>query len=178
VKDIILEGFTEEQASFKLEIEMRYGAQWRYTHVESPVLRVRSESDVKTICDFFTEEFKGLYGAEAAFPEAGIEIETFRLFITCELPHFLVTETETGDKAPAPEALKEERNCYWQGRSTFEKTVVYDWDLLRPGNQIEGPAIIEAKTTTVVVEPNWLFRLDSYGNGLLIDQNTPPNKGE
>ena len=178
VKDIILEGFTEEQAGFKLEIEMRYGAQWRYTHIESPVLTIRSESDVKTICDFFTEEFKGLYGAEAAFPEAGIEIETFRLFVTCELPHFLVAETEMGDEAPAAEALKEKRNCCWHGGRTFEKTAVYDWDLLQPGNHIKGPAIIEAKTTTVVVEPNWLFRLDSYGNGLLIEQNTPPNKGE
>jgi N-methylhydantoinase A len=178
VKDIILEGFTEEQASFKLEIEMRYGAQWRYTHIESPVLTIRSESDVKTICDFFTEEFKALYGAEAAFPEAGIEIETFRLFVTCELPHFVIAETKTGDEAPSPEALKEERNCCWPGGGAFEKTAVYDWDLLQPGNHIKGPAIIEAKTTTVVVEPNWLFRLDSYGNGLLIDQNTPPNKGE
>ena len=177
VKDIILEGFTETQASFKLEIEMRYGAQWRYTHIESPVLTIRSESDVKTICDFFTEEFKALYGAEAAFPEAGIEIETFRLFVTCELPHFLVAETETGDEAPAPEALKEKRNCCWPGGGTFEKTDVYDWDQLQPGNHIKGPAIIEAKTTTVVVEPNWLFRLDSYGNGVLSDRNRSPKKG-
>jgi N-methylhydantoinase A/oxoprolinase/acetone carboxylase beta subunit len=32
---------------------------------------------------------------------------------------------------------------------------------------LKGPAIIEAKTTTVVVEPGWFFQMDAYGNGVL-----------
>jgi N-methylhydantoinase A len=167
VKDIILEGFSEEQAIFRLELEMRYGAQWRYTHIESPVLSVHSQKDVEAICNFFTEEFKRLYGAEAAFPEAGIEVETFRLFVTCKLPHFSVGKSEKEDEIPSAKALKEEKDCYWEARGSFQKTPVYDWDLLKPGNQLKGPAIIEAKTTTVVVEPEWFFQMDAYGNGIL-----------
>jgi N-methylhydantoinase A len=170
LKDIILEGFSEQQAIFKLELEMRYGAQWRYTHIESPVLSVYSKKDVEAICNFFTEEFKRLYGAEAAFPEAGIEIETFRLFVTCKLPHFFVGKSDREGEIPFAEALKEEKDCYWEAKGSFEKTPVYDWDLLRPGNQLKGPAIIEAKTTTVVVEPGWLFQMDEYGNGVLKKQ--------
>jgi N-methylhydantoinase A/oxoprolinase/acetone carboxylase beta subunit len=30
--------------------------------------------------------------------------------------------------------------------------------------------IIEAKATTVVVEPGWSFRMDEYGNGVLKKQ--------
>jgi N-methylhydantoinase A/acetophenone carboxylase len=167
VKDIVLEGFSEEQAVFKLELEMRYGAQWRYTHIESPVLGVAGQKDVETICDFFTDEFKRLYGAEAAFPEAGIEIETFRLFVTLKLAHFAVAESGAGTETPSPEALKEEEECYWEAKGGFAKAPVYDWDALRPGNRANGPAIVEAKTTTVVVEPGWSFRMDTYGNGVL-----------
>ena len=73
----------------------------------------------------------------------------------------------SGGKAPGSEALKEERDCYWPGGGSFEKTPVYEWDLLKPGNELKGPAIIEAKTTTIVVEPNWTLNMDSYGNGVL-----------
>lgn len=171
VKDIVLEGFQEEQADFKLEVEMRYGAQWRYTHIESPVLQITCEADVKRICDFFTEEFKRMYSAEAAFPEAGIEIETFRLYVTCALPHFDVTKAQTNEETPRNEAVKEKRDCFWPDKSDFEETSVYEWDFLRPGNRIDGPAIIEAKATTIVVEPQWSFHMDTHGNGVLAHQN-------
>lgn len=170
VKDIVLEGFTEEEAMFRLEIEMRYGAQWRYTHIESPVIAVHSQKDVEEICNFFTKEFMRLYGAEAAFPEAGIEIETFRLFVTCKLPHLTLAKSNTDDEIPSSEALKEEKDCYWGAEGKPVKTPVYEWDLLRPGNHLKGPAIIESKITTVVVEPQWTFQMDAYGNGVLKKQ--------
>lgn len=167
VKDIVLEGFTEEQGQFRLEVEMRYGAQWRYTHIESPVLRIEDENDVKRICNFFTEEFQRMYSPEAAYPEAGIEIETFRLYVTCSLPHFQIEKLELSGETPRSEALKGDRECYFQGMGGPAKTPVYEWDLLRPGNRFNGPAIIEAKTTTIVVEPDWAFHVDGYGNGVL-----------
>ena len=173
VKDIILEGFTEAQGQFRLEVEMRYGAQWRYTHIESPVLRIENEKDVKRICDFFTEEFQRRYSPEAAFPEAGIEIETFRLYVTCSLPHYQLGKLERSGATPGIEALKGDRECYFQGMSGHVTTPVYEWELLRPGNRFDGPAIIEAKTTTIVVEPEWSFHLDGYGNGVLAHNDAP-----
>jgi N-methylhydantoinase A/oxoprolinase/acetone carboxylase beta subunit len=125
---------------------------------------------VEAICRFFTDEFGRLYGAEAAFPEAGIEVETFRLFVACKLPHFSVPRSDVKDEQPSADALKERKECYWEARGAFEATPVYDWDLLRPGNRLEGPVIIEAKATTVVVEPGWSFRMDEYGNGVLKKQ--------
>jgi N-methylhydantoinase A len=170
LKDIVLEGFLETQASFKLELEMRYGMQWRYTHVESPVLFVETADDIKRICDHFTNEFRRMYGAEAAYPEAGIEVEGFRLFVELKLPRFPLSKSEVFGKMPPREALRDERNCYWEAFNGFASTQVYDLDMLKPGNQIVGPAIIEAKTTTVVVEPRWTFQMDPYGNGILTRQ--------
>jgi N-methylhydantoinase A len=167
MRDIVLEGFSGEQASFKLELEMRYGMQWRYTHIESPVLFVKAVEDVRRICDHFTEEFKRMYGEEAAFPEAGIELEALRLFSQLTLPHFPVKKYETVSEAPPKDALKGERDCYWEVFGRFEKTRIYGWEMMKPGNLIEGPAIVEAEATTVVIEPGWTFKMDPYANGVL-----------
>lgn len=167
LRDVVLEGFSKDQAFFKLELEMRYGAQWRYTHIESPVLFLKSEEDIKKICQHFTEEFKTMYGAEAAFPEAGIEVETFRLFTELKIPHFPISKYERVEEKPSPEALKGVRPCFWEAERGFKETPIFNWDALKPGNRINGPAIIEATTTTVVVEPGWSFSMDPYLNGIL-----------
>lgn len=167
MKDIVLEGFSKDQAAFKLEIEMRYGMQWRYTHVESPVLFIRNEEDVKQICDYFTQEFRRMYGAEAAFPEAGIEAETFRLYLILDLPQFPLKSYTLKQNAPGEGAIIEERMCYWEALGGLTKTKAYKWEALEPGNCIEGPAVIEAEATTAVVEPGWEFKMDSYTNGII-----------
>ncbi len=71
------------------------------------------------------------------------------------------------DETPSPEALKGKRDCYWEAEGGFKKTPIFNWDALRPGNTIKGPAIIEATTTTIAVEPGWTFLMDPYTNGIL-----------
>ena len=54
----------------------------------------------------------------------------------------------------------------WPGQGWTE-TSVYDADALRPGHQINGPVIVEAPLTTVVVPPGMRYRIDRHGLGLL-----------
>ncbi len=165
IRDIILEGFKEEQAAFRLELEMRYGMQWRYTPVESPLLLIHSTDDVKKVCDRFTEEFSRMYSAEAAFPQGGVEVETYRLFVHLPLPHFRLTQREAAGEKTLNTAFKEQRDAYWEKLGGYQKTDIYQWDLLRAGNVIEGPAVIESDNTTVVIEPDWTFTMapELYG---------------
>jgi len=117
------------------------------------------------VCDRFTEEFSRLYSAEAAFPQGGVEVETYRLFVNLALPHFMLTEHGVlGEKTPG-NALKGQREAYWEKLGGFKPTNIYQWDLLRAGNVIEGPAIIESENTTVVIEPDWTFKMapELYG---------------
>jgi N-methylhydantoinase A/acetophenone carboxylase len=58
------------------------------------------------------------------------------------------------------------RTAYWDGPG-FVETPVYRQELVRCGNVIEGPAIIEAEDTTVVIEPGWRYTLDEYLNGVI-----------
>ncbi len=165
IKDIILEGFKEEDATFRLELEMRYGMQWRYTPVESPLLTIHSTDDVKRVCDRFTEEFSRMYSSEAAFPQGGVEVETYRLFAHLPLPHFELTQHETAGKTAPEAAIKGQRDVYWEKLGGFHKTNIYQWDLLKAGDSFEGPAVIESENTTVVIEPDWTFKMapELYG---------------
>ena len=46
----------------------------------------------------------------------------------------------------------------------FVRTAIYEYERLKPGNVIEGPAIVESPTTTVVIPPEKLARIDPYLN--------------
>ena len=120
---------------------------------------------MKKVCERFTEEFSRLYSAEAAFPQGGVEIETYRLFVYLELPHFLLTQQEITGEKTAKNALKEHRETFWEKFSGYQKTDIYQWDLLKARNVIEGPAVIESENTTVVIEPDWTFTMapELYG---------------
>ena len=171
IKDIILEGFKEEESTFRLELEMRYGMQWRYTPIESPLLSIHNTDDVKKICDRFTEEFSRMYGPEAAYPQGGIEVETYRLFVYLNLPHFLLTDHEVIGESIPQGALKTQREAFWEAYKAFKKTNIYQWDLLKPGNVIDGPAVIEADNTTVVVEPAWTFTMAPELYGIIVHKD-------
>jgi len=41
---------------------------------------------------------------------------------------------------------------------------LYDGDLLEPGMELDGPAVIETRGTTVLVHPHNRVRMDDYGN--------------
>ena len=70
--------------------------------------------------------------------------------------------------APAPltratprAAMRAKRKVFFENR--FRDTAIYDGPALRPGQTIEGPAIIEEPFTTVVIYPGHTAQLDAFG---------------
>ena len=167
VRDLKLEGFSEDKIHFRLELEMRYGMQYNLTKVESPHLNVSSPEDFKDVCDKFTEQYSAIYSPEATFPRGGINVECFFLTAYVDAPPRPVAASALGSKTPSDEATREPRDAYWPQTGGFTETPVYDFEALRPGNVIQGPALIEAKDTTYVLEPGWHFTMDGFGNGIL-----------
>jgi len=52
------------------------------------------------------------------------------------------------------------------------KTPVYETSLLTALNEISGPAIIEAPTTTIKVDARWNLKVDTMGSYLLWKKGT------
>ena len=44
---------------------------------------------------------------------------------------------------------------------------VYNRSLLNPGDEIEGPAVLEERITTIIVHPKWNARIDAFGNVIM-----------
>jgi len=106
-----------------------------------------------------------MYSPEAAFPQGGVEVETYRLFVLLPLPHFILTQHKFAGETVPKAALKGEREAYWEKLGGFHKTNIYQWDLLKAGDILEGPAVIESENTTAVIEPDWTFKMapELYG---------------
>jgi N-methylhydantoinase A len=67
--------------------------------------------------------------------------------------------------APVSAALRSRRPAWFDGR--FVDTPVYDGDRLSRGHRIEGPAIVEERFTTLVLQPGHVAEIDGWGNYLV-----------
>ena len=64
-------------------------------------------------------------------------------------------------------AHKGSRPVYWTDKKEFSTTTIYSFEKLRPGNVIEGPAVVEGEYTTLVVPSPMKFSIDQHGLGIL-----------
>ena len=167
VRDLRLEGFTPEQIRFRLELDMRYGTQYNLTKVVSPHQNVKSAEDFKELCEKFTAAYSSIYSPEATFPVGGINVECFYLTAIVETGHPEIKAARQGSPEPPKDAVRQPRDAYWGALGGFKQTPVFAFEGMHPGNQVSGPALIEAVDTTYVVEPGWRFSLDLYHNGVL-----------
>ena len=167
VRDLKLEGFSEDRITFRLELDMRYGMQYNLTKIVSPHLTVNSPDDFKDICERFTEEYSAVYTPEATFPVGGINVECFYLTAFVEIPVHEIEADESDGPEPPDAAKRASRQAYWTDLGGFKDTPVFAFEGLKPGNTISGPALVEAEETTFVIEPGWRFTLDRYHTGVL-----------
>jgi N-methylhydantoinase A/acetophenone carboxylase len=171
VRDLRLEGFSEDRMGFRLELDMRYGSQHNLTKVVAPRLILQGEDDVRELCDRFTKLYSDIYSPEAAFPVGGINIECFYLAASVrqERPEFR-SEAPAGEQ-PSPSARIGSRLACFDPAIGMVETPVFGWLSLAPGNVISGPSLIEAPGTTYVIEPGWSYRMDAWRNGILQQQS-------
>jgi len=167
-KDLLADGLDPEKAAFVLELDMLYGGQFHVKRALSPRLSIKSAEDVRAICDAFNKEFSEAFSPFVVNPEGGIFIESFILkaIVTTPKVHLAKLPLEKSDPSAA---RKGERPAYWSEARDFRQTPVFDYDSLRPGNVIQGPAIVEGEYTTMVVPPLMRFSIDERGLGILED---------
>ena len=75
--------------------------------------------------------------------------------------------TEIKSDTQLKDALKSYRNLIFSNSGELIKTPVYNGDLLSKGHQIDGPAVVEEDTSTLVIEPGWLLELHKSGTYII-----------
>lgn len=141
-----------------LETQIRYSVEARYAtqvwEIEVP-LRAGMLTDTDALVDFVAD-FHGRHRDLFSFddPNSAIEIVGWSAQATCRLnqTNEIRIAPEGGGAAAAPTL----RRAYFRAVGWAE-TPVYHFDRLEPGREIAGPAIIESRLTTVVVDPGAVF---------------------
>ncbi|MGD9765228.1 MAG: hydantoinase/oxoprolinase family protein [Candidatus Binatia bacterium] len=168
------EGFAREEIALECFIDMRYRRQVHIITVpQSGLFTVPLAGEpaagaiTAEVLERTAERFEGLYkeryGAESTFPEAGIELVTFRVRGTGRVRKATPRVAELGDADPS-RAVLEMRRAYVPDVGELADVLGYDFERLRPGHRIPGPAIIWTPVTTVVLGSRQVALCDGLMN--------------
>ena len=138
---------------------MRYRRQAYEINVRLPDGTLNS-SHQPSLAETFHQVHERLYGRR---DEAGM-VEFVTLVVTA------VGNTRRLEYQPLPpgdgsakHAVKSARKVFFRDAGITECSC-YDRALLRAGDSLPGPALIEAADSTTVVPPGWAVRCDDIGN--------------
>jgi len=166
------EGFADEQMLFVRSADLRYFGQAWEVRVEVPAGPVtRALADVAV--DRFHQAHEKVYGysyrpGSSRIAPGGSQqrVEWVNLRVTGIGPiaRPALRPLPPGDRRPE-RALAGQRPVFFAG--AFVSTPIYDRARLRPGDCLDGPAIVEEFGSTTVVFPGLEATVDHYGNLLL-----------
>lgn len=151
------EGFSEEDVLLTGMADIRYAGQAWDLQVSVPI-SLKDANGFDEIKKKFEEAHYKTY--HYVLEDEEIKIVNLRLSATGILPKL---ELKKHELAPSSEkAFKGTREVYFD-RKKYE-TSIYSRDLLGPGSEVMGPAIIEEYASTVVVLPGDHAVIDEYMN--------------
>ncbi|MEW2508462.1 hydantoinase/oxoprolinase family protein, partial [Amycolatopsis sp. NPDC047767] len=165
--ELARQGVEFERVEVRREIDARYTAQM--AEVATPVAAGGfDEEAVARIIDAFEDRYASIFGAGTGYRAAGVQFITYRVFAHGVLPFKpKLTERVPASGSDPRDALKGRRPVCLDARHGYVDTPVYDVARLAPGHVVEGPAVIEAPTTTVVVGQDSVGTVDRLGNVVL-----------
>jgi N-methylhydantoinase A len=156
-KTLSSEGFAPDHVVVERGLDPRYLGQHHEVTVTVPEGPITQET-LAEIARRFHQAHERLYLYSE--PESPLESINVRLTATGLIPKTPLASWPMGGAA-AGHAIKATRPVYF---GTWLDTPIFDGDKLLAGNRIEGPAIIEEVTTTVVIFPDDRAEVDRLGN--------------
>lgn len=164
--DIAAEGLDLDSVIFQVELDMLYGGQVHVKRVSSPHTLIENATQMQEIYDAFETEFSAAFSPHVVHKPGGVYLDNIVLKATVPTPKMDLPELPLGP-ADATSARTGEREAYWPEYQKRVTTPVYKFEALQPGHHIDGPVLVEAEFTTLVVPPGQIFQINSRGLGLL-----------
>jgi N-methylhydantoinase A len=118
-----------------------------------------SPADCAQIATDFVEKYERTYGQNSAYTAAGIDCVTLRIVGTVKL------ERPSLEGAPASmeeSSFIDTRKAFFSPGG-FIDTQIHVGDKIRPGQILDGPAIVRRRADTVVLPPGSRASADAFG---------------
>ena len=155
--------FRERNCRSSRRVEMRYAGQFHEVEIELPAGELNAET-LQVLLQNFHAKYEKMY--TYSMPWRAAEFLTFRLKVTAPPPpaadghqREAVNNVEIGAPRFAP--LPVRRQFATRGNAGLRLGPD------APGHQLSGPALIDDKTTTVLVVPGFTCEVDPYRNLVL-----------
>jgi N-methylhydantoinase A len=157
------EGIAAERQGVTFVADMRYHGQGYEIPVPLDPDEIRG-GDLATLDERFNGLHDQLYGFR--MPNTASEIVNLRAVATGDLPKPELPEADL-EGEDASGAVVEQGEILFEGER--RATPIYDRGALRPGNRLEGPAIVTEFDSTTVVLPGYVAEVDCYSNILITE---------
>jgi N-methylhydantoinase A len=159
------EGVATENQSLQRIAELRYSGQ-EHTVSVTIDFSLTEEAGKDALYAAFEEAYKGVYGYSLGNPA---DIVNLRVKAIGEIPKPSIREIEAGEEA-TDGVRRGTRQVYDFMALEWQDFGLYERDVLKAGNVVPGPALIEERTTTTIVRANQHCTVDRLGN-LIITRN-------
>ncbi|MDM0059240.1 hydantoinase/oxoprolinase family protein [Variovorax fucosicus] len=140
--------------------DMRYVGQEHAVTVDLPLAFFEGK-DRSAIKQQFDELHKVRYGTSA--PKEPADLVSLRVTVLGIMKKPPKHRVDTGASKPEKAAVRTTKPVYFRSGG-WADTPVYKRDLLRAGNVVSGPALIEEHASTTVMQPGDEMRVDELGN--------------
>lgn len=168
----ILQSSGVEKIKFERWAEMRLSGQFHDIEVPVPAGELTAESG-RQIEAAFRSEYERLF--HSVLPGYEPMVINWRLRATGPEPRVRLDRASVsmtgndedageGTVADSTRALKSRRKAYFPESGGYVSTPVYSRYALREHEEIDGPAIIEEKESTLILNPTDRLRVDWFGN--------------
>jgi len=155
------EGVTDDQCTIRCEVDVRYFRQGHEIPIEIELVDLQSEG-LTMLHRIFDDIHEKTYGFKM---DTEVEIVNIRSIAIGKVnsPKIPVLEDGTTDASMA--IIDAEHKAYFDGQ--LMKTPIYDRTLLKPKNEIQGPAIVTQKDSTTLIIPGYTAVVDGQMNILI-----------
>ncbi|MFB6207664.1 MAG: hydantoinase/oxoprolinase family protein, partial [Haloglomus sp.] len=157
------DGIDTEEMTFQPALRMQYTGMLDDLEVQLPDDIWDGEitaEDMPDIIDVYEREFARVFQRAAQSPEQGYTITMGVGTGVAPSPSPALPEEEPGDETPPEAASRGERPIYWD--DDWHDAALWEMNDLQAGNVVEGPAVVEAPATTMLVPPNFTAPLDEH----------------
>lgn len=149
-------------------VEARYRAQVWELETSIPSRTIAGADTVQALVEAFHQNHERVYAMRD--PASVVEFINWKGRVSVGV----TPEWQAAEAAPAAQAVATRQRLAYFGPDTSRQTPVYRSQELLPGAKLDGPALIEDPTTTIVVPPGMHVSVSPDGNFIIrIDQQEP-----
>jgi N-methylhydantoinase A len=158
------DGVDPDKRLYRRIADLRYLTQVHEVTVPFRMDEPVTAESLRLLVSDFKDAYERLYGAGSNPSEGAIEIVTLRLDASAKTPSEFRPRRHQHGGAAADQAFLRHRQVWWKEFGGYHSTPTFLLEEMRPGNVIEGPAVVESYGTTIPLHGGQRAELDEWLN--------------